>query len=186
MIITVSGPHGTGKSTYASQIARALGIRHLSAGVVFRRLAREKEISLEEFGQIALKDPSIDKLVDERTLQEADRGDVVLDGQLTGWVLKGKADLRIYLTAPETIRLERIAKRDKVSLKQAKAETSIREAVQRERYMKHYGFRVDDRSIYHLIFDTSLGSIEDTAKVLIAAARTVKNAEKLKVRTKKP
>ncbi len=184
MIITVSGPHGTGKSTYASRIATALGIRHLSAGVVFRRLAREKEISLEEFGQMALKDPSIDKLVDERTVQEAHRGNVVLDGQLTGWVLKDRADLRICLTAPETIRLQRIAKRDKISLKQAKEETRVREAVQRRRYMKHYGFRVDDRSIYHLIFDTSLGSIGDTAKVLIAAARTVKNAEKGRVRKK--
>ncbi len=186
MIITVSGPHGTGKSTYASRMASALALRHLSAGSIFRRLAREKEVSLEEFGQIALKDPAIDKLVDERTVHEADRGDVVLDGQLTGWVLKDKADLRIYLTAPETIRLERIAKRDKMSLKQAKAQTREREAVQRERYMKHYGFRVDDRSIYQLILDTSLGSIEDTAKVLIAAARTVKNAERTKVRTKKP
>ena len=161
-------------------------MRHLSAGVVFRGLAREKKISLEEFGQMALKDPSIDKLVDERTVQEADRGDVVLDGQLTGWVLRDKADLRIYLTAPESVRLERIAKRDKISLKQAKVQTRVREAVQRERYMKHYGFRVDDRSIYHLIFDTSLGSKGDTAKVLIAAARTVKNAERPKVRTKKP
>ena len=184
MIITVSGPHGTGKSTYASRIAGALGIRHLSAGVVFRRLAREKEISLEEFGHMALKDPSIDKLVDERTVQEARRGNVVLDGQLTGWVLKDRADLRIYLTAPESVRLERIARRDKISLRQAKAATRVREAVQRQRYMRHYRFRVDDRSIYHLIFDTSLGSIGDTAKVLIAAAQTVKNAERGDVKKK--
>ena len=135
---------------------------------------------------MALKDPSFDKLVDQRTVREADRGDVVLDGQLTGWVLKDKADLRIYLTAPEMIRLERIAKRDKLSLKQARVQTRVREAVQRERYMKHYGFRVDDKSIYHLIFDTSLGSIGDTARVLIEAAKTVKNSEKRKARTKKP
>lgn len=184
MIITVSGPHGTGKSTYASRIASSLGIRHLSAGLVFRRLAREKEISLEEFGQMALKDPSIDKLIDERTVQEAAKGNVVLDGQLTGWILKDTANLKIYLTAPETVRLERIARRDKMTLKEAGAQTRIREAVQRRRYLKHYGFRVDDKSIYHLVFDTSLGSIGDTAKVLIAAARIVKNAERNGARKK--
>src|SRR5437016_5639927 len=66
MIITVSGPHGTGKSTYAAQLADALRIRHVSAGAVFRRIAKEKKISLEELGEKALDDPSVDRLVDER------------------------------------------------------------------------------------------------------------------------
>src|SRR5437879_12290808 len=112
MIITVSGPHGTGKSTYAAQLADALRIRHVSAGAVFRRIAKERKISLEELGKTALEDPSVDKLVDKRTIAEADKGSVVVDGQLAGWLLKDRADLRIYLTAPEDVRLERIAKRE--------------------------------------------------------------------------
>jgi len=178
MIITVSGPHGTGKSTYAARLARALRIRHVSAGTVFRRIAKEKKISLEELGEKALEDPSIDKLVDERTIAEADKGNVVVDGQLAGWILKDRSDLRIYLTAPEDIRLERIAKRDKVTLKEAQAQTEQRESVQRERYLRHYGFQVEDRSIYHLILDTSLGSIGDTAKVLVSAALMVRRAKR--------
>lgn len=186
MIITVSGPHGTGKSTYAARLAEALRIRHVSAGILFRKLAKEKKVSLEEFGQMALKDPSIDKLVDNRTVGEAEKGNVVLDGQLTGWVLRDKADLRIYLAAPETIRLERIAKRDKVTLEEARKQTRLREAVQRKRYLRHYRFRVEDKSIYHLILDTSIGSINDTAKVLLAAALAVKKAKDHKRGTKKP
>src|SRR2546427_12886081 len=111
MIITVSGPHGTGKSTYAARLAEALRIRHVSAGGLFRRIAKEKRISLEDLGEMALEDPSIDKLVDERTMAEAEKGNVVVDGQLAGWVLKDRSDLRIYLTAPEDVRLERIARR---------------------------------------------------------------------------
>ena len=178
MIITVSGPHGTGKSTYAARLAKALLIRHVSAGTVFRRIAKEKKISLEELGEKALEDPSIDKLVDERTIAEAYKGNVVVDGQLAGWILKDRSDLRIYLTAPEDIRLERIAKRDKVTLKEAQAQTEQRESVQRERYLRHYGFQVEDRSIYHLILDTSLGSIGDTAKVLVSAALMVRRAKR--------
>src|SRR2546426_878384 len=68
MIITVSGPHGTGKSTYAARLAEALRIRHASAGALFRRIAKEKRISLEELGEMALEDPSIDKLVDDTSL----------------------------------------------------------------------------------------------------------------------
>src|SRR5215510_3330761 len=101
MIVTVSGLHGTGKSTYAAHIAKGLGLRHVSAGVLFRRIARERHVSLEVFGKEALEDPSIDRLIDEETMKEAELGDVVIDGQLAGWVLKEKSDLRIYLTAPD-------------------------------------------------------------------------------------
>lgn len=186
MIITVSGPHGTGKSTYAARLAEALHIRHVSAGALFRRIAKERKISLEELGRKALEDRSIDKLVDGRTMAEAEKGNLVIDGQLAGWVLKDRSDLRIYLTAPENVRLERIAKRDKVTLEEARVQTGQRESVQRERYSKHYGFQIEERSIYHLVLDTSLGSIEDTAKVLVTAAAMVRRARKAKRKSTKP
>lgn len=185
MIITVSGPHGTGKSTYAAHLARELELRHVSAGLLFRKLAKERHMSLEEFGQLALKDPSIDRLVDEETMEEAEKGDVVVDGLLAGWVLKEVADLRIYLTAPDNVRLERIAKRDNITPEEARKQTLHRESVQSERYRKHYGFKVEDRSIYHLVVDTSLVPEEDTAKILLTAALAVK-ARKARRDSKKP
>jgi CMP/dCMP kinase len=186
MIISVSGPHGTGKSTYASRLARDLGIRHVSAGLLFRKIARENHVSLKDLGEKALEDFSIDKLVDERTIKEAEKGNVVVDGQLAGWVIKDRADLRIYLTAPEDIRLERIAKRDKLTIEDARAQTEHRESLQRKRYLNHYGYNVEDRSIYHLVLDTSLGSIDDTARVLWDAALMVKKAKGGERRPKKP
>jgi cytidylate kinase len=163
-----------------------LRIRHVSAGALFRRIAKEKRVSLEDLGEKALEDPSIDKLVDERTVAEAKKGNVVVDGQLAGWVLKDRSDLRIYLTAPEDVRLGRIAKRDKVTLERAHVQTEQRESVQRERYSRHYGFHVEDRSIYHLVLDTSLGSIDDTAKVLVSAAIMVRRARKSQRKSTKP
>lgn len=185
MIITVSGLHGTGKSTYAAGLARELGLRHVSAGLLFRRLAEEKNLSLEEFGQLALEDPAIDRQVDEETMEEAEKGDVVVDGQLAGWVLREVADLRVCLTAPESVRMERIAKRDRVSLEEARKHTAQRESVQSERYRRHYGFKVDDQSIYHMVIDTDLLSQEDTARVLLTAALAVKS-RKHESRSKKP
>jgi CMP/dCMP kinase len=186
MIITVSGPHGTGKSTYAARLAKALSIRHVSAGVLFRKIAKERRLSLEELGKLALRDASIDRLVDERTIREAKAGDVVVDGQLAGWMLKDRADLRIYPTAPEAIRLGRIAARDKVALRAARSQTRQREAIQRERYLHHYGFQIDDASIYQLVLDTSLGSIGDIERVLIDAALMVKKTMKRQVKATKP
>ena len=186
MIVTISGPHGSGKSTYAAKLAESLSLRHVSAGLLFRKLADERRISLERFQEMAAADPSIDRLVDERTMREAERGDVVMDGQLAGWVLKEISDLRVLLTAPLVVRLERIAARDRISLEEARRQTLHREGVQAERYRKHYGFSVDDWSIYHLILDTSFGSIEDTARILLAAAVTSKNAKTGKSSEKNP
>ncbi len=185
MIITVSGPHGTGKSTYAAHLSKELGLRHVSAGFLFRKLAKERHVSLKEFGWLALKDPAIDRRVDEETRKEAEKGDVVVDGQLAGWVLKDVADLCVYLTAPENVRMERIAKRDNITVEDAWRETLRRESLQRKRYMQHYRFHVEDRSIYHLLVDTSLFPKEDTAKVLLTAALAVKAAKRGK-RSKKP
>ncbi len=131
-------------------------------------------MSLADFGQLALKDPSIDRLVDDETMREAEKGDVVIDGQLSGWVLKEIADLRIYLTAPDDVRLERIAQRDRLNLEQARRETLQREKLQTERYMIHYGLKVNDRSVYHMVMDTSLLPMEGTAKILLTAALAVK------------
>jgi len=186
LIVTVSGPHGSGKSTYAVKLAGSLGLRHVSAGMLFRKLAEERKVLLEKFQEMAAADPSIDRSVDERTMLEAEGGSVVLDGQLAGWVLKEVSDLRILLTAPLVVRLERIAARDRISLEEARRQTLHREGVQAERYRKHYGFSVDDWSIYHLILDTSFGSIEDTAKILLAAAVTAKNAKTGKSPEKNP
>jgi len=186
LIVTVSGPHGSGKSTYAAKLAVSLGLRHVSAGILFRKLADEGKISLEKFQEIAAADPSIDRSVDERTLLEAERGNVVVDGQLAGWVLKEISDLRVLLTAPLVVRLERIAARDRISLDDARSQTLHREGVQAERYRKHYGFSVDDWSIYHLILDTSFGSIEDIAKILLAAAVTAKNSKTAESSQKNP
>ncbi len=177
MIVTVSGPHGSGKSTYAAKLAGSLGLRHVSAGLMFRKLADERKISLEKFQELAAADPSIDRFVDERTMVESERGGVVVDGQLAGWVLKEISDLRVLLTAPLVVRLERIAARDHISLEEARRQTLHREGVQAERYRKHYGFSVDDWYIYQLILDTSFGAIEYTAKILLAAALTAKNAK---------
>src|SRR2546429_10017423 len=108
------------------------------------KLADERKVSLEKFQELPAADPNFDRLVNERTMAEAERGDIVVDGQLARWVLKEISDLRVLLTAPLVVRLERIAARDRVSLEEARRQTLHREGLQAERYRKHYGFSVDD------------------------------------------
>ena len=88
MVVTIGGPHGTGKSTYAKMIAKQFKLRYVSAGQLFRTLAKEKALSLEELSKEAASSPEIDRMIDERSATEAAKGDAVIEGQLAAWMAK--------------------------------------------------------------------------------------------------
>jgi CMP/dCMP kinase len=171
LVITVSGPHGSGKSTYAKVLAESLNLRYVSAGAIFRQLAKERGVNLKEFSAIAAHDPQIDTLIDERTRREADAGRVVVDAQLGAWIVKESADVKLLLFAPEEIRYKRIADRDGIPISLARDETIVREKIQKERYKKYYNIDVDDLSIYDIKVDTSLESVEATRAHVIQAVK---------------
>lgn len=166
IIITVGGLHGTGKSTYAKALSEDLGLRHTSAGDLFRTMAKTRNITLGELNDLAERDLTIDKAIDERTKEEASKGDVVLDGQLAAWMAKDKSDLNILLIAPREVRLGRIAARDGLSPEAAEKRTLEREEVEKERYKRYYGMDISDPSIYDLIVDTNLYPLEEMTKIL--------------------
>jgi cytidylate kinase len=172
-VITISGPHGTGKSTYARALAEALNLRYVSAGELFRELAKEKGMTLEEFSKKAAEDPTIDRTIDERTKAEAKKGGLVIDAQLGAWMAKDFADVKVLLVAPDKVRLRRIAERDKTTIADARKETLTRGIIQKRRYKQYYGIDVDDLSIYDLKIDTSLYPMEKTKIIIIDAVRRV-------------
>ena len=111
MLLTISGPSGSGKTTVASGLSQRLGFTHISAGEVFRELARERALSLEQLSKLAEKDPEIDQMVDTRQAELAQSHEnVIVDGRLSGWVLKG--DIAVWLKAPLEVRADRIARRE--------------------------------------------------------------------------
>jgi len=173
LVVTVSGPHGSGKSTYARALAEDLHLRYVCAGELFRDLAKQKGKSLESFSRYAANNPDIDHLIDERTRQEAQRGNVVIDAQLAAWILKDEADVKLLLVAADAVRFNRIAQRDHVTFEFAKNETLAREEIQRIRYKNYYGIDVSDLSIYDLRIDTGIHSIKVTRKNILDGVRNL-------------
>ncbi len=168
LVVTIAGPHGTGKSTYAKMIARQFKLRYVSAGQLFRDLAKEKSVALEELGKQAASSPEIDRMIDERSAAEAAKGDVVIEGQLAAWMAKDLAQVRIYLKAPDQERITRIANRDHLTYESARRQTLEREWIQRERYKRYYGIDTDDLSPYNVIIDTGNRSVESTSAELMS------------------
>ena len=166
IVVTISGLHGTGKSTYARALAREFGLRHVSAGMLFRKIASQKGCSVEELSRLAERDAGVDRIVDERTKMEAKKGSVVIDGQLAGWMAKDQANIRIFLIAPDKVRIERLARRDNVDYTEAERQTRLREEIEQKRYQKFYGVDIRDISIYDVILNTTLLSLDSNIKVL--------------------
>ena len=169
MLITVSGPPGSGKSTNAAGLADRLGVEHLSGGDIFREMAAERDMTPVEFNEFAEEDPQFDRKLDRRLRETARTSDeLVLESRLAGWLAAEHADFRFWFDAPLSVRAERIAEREEKPVDRARAETERREESERKRYRELYGIDVDDLSIYDAAYNTARWAPERFLDVLVA------------------
>lgn len=167
VLITISGPAGSGKSHCASELAKLYGVPCHSAGSIFRKMAMEKGVSPEEFSKMADNDPKIDKEIDRRTSELAKRGGLILEGRLVSFFSSTSAHkISLYLTAPFHERVKRIAEREGISLEESEAKTRTREESERQRYLALYGLDVDDLSHYDFVINTALWDKESIVVLL--------------------
>lgn len=166
LIIAISGLHGTGKSTYAKQLAHDFRLNYISAGALFREIAKEKGLTIEELTNLAEKDNDLDQRIDDRTLSWVNKGSVVIDALLAGWMTGERATIKIHMVAPDSVRLKRIAKRDKIKFQEAKNRTLKRENCEKMRFKRKYDIELDDLTIYDLVLNTSLLPIKSNMKLL--------------------
>ena len=154
LVITVSGLAGSGTTTLCRNLAKHYGFKHIYAGLIFRQMAKERGMTLEEFQKYVELHPEIDREVDRRQVEAAKECNVVIEGRLAGWMVKN-ADLKIWLDAPIMERAKRVARREGVSVEEAFVQIAEREKQNRKRYLNLYGIDIEDKSIYDLIINTA-------------------------------
>jgi cytidylate kinase len=170
MLITISGPAGSGKSTVAAGLAERLGSEHVSGGDIFRELAADRDLTPLQLNKLAEEDDSIDRDLDRRQRElAAEREDLVLESRLAGWMAGDHADFRIWLDAPLDIRAERIAGREDKPVRTAREETVERADSEALRYREYYGVDIDDLDIYDLALNTARFSPGAVLDVVITA-----------------
>ena len=174
MRITVSGLPGSGTTSLAKHLSELHGIELISAGEVFRSLAAERGMDIAEFGRIAEKDPSFDRMIDERQKEIAlAKEDIIVEGRLSAWFVP-EADLKIWLFAPLEIRVSRIQSRDTVSDPATATElTREREACEALRYQTYYGIDISDMTHYHLVLNSGLLGVEELGEIVGCTLRAI-------------
>ena len=182
IVICISGMAGCGKSTVARKLAEKYGLKYYSGGEALKALAIEFGYKSVERGWWESKeglsflrqrgrDSSFDRRIDERLLEAAKAGDVVLDSWTMPWLLKD--GFKVWLECSEKVRAERLVKRDGISFQVALRVLRDKEKRTKRIYKGLYGFDLgEDFSPFDLILDVSLLSADE---VLQAVSLVVEN-----------
>jgi len=165
-IVCISGLTGSGKNSAGEALARRTGMRLVS--LTFKNEARKRGVSLMEMQELAGKDRQIDLDFDRHLVEEASKGDCIVTTWLGPWMVKN-ADLRVWLYADERVRAQRVAKRDRMSQKEALEHVRRRDADNRERYLRYYGIDVNDHSAFDLEIDSGTHRPGEIARMIAEA-----------------
>ncbi|RLI62894.1 MAG: cytidylate kinase [Promethearchaeia archaeon] len=174
MIISIAGLHGTGKSTIAKQLAETLGYPYYSTGMIFRRLAVENGMNLEEFSKYVETHLEIDQQIDNTIIELAkEKANAVFEGQLPTYMIEQWRDFAILLTCDDDVRIRRMMARDQKDFAAQKQETLVREDSEHRRFKEMYGIDIRDSakilSTFNLILDTTQFSIDDVFEICHSA-----------------
>jgi cytidylate kinase len=179
MIITISGPPGSGKTTVGRLLAEKMKFEFISTGMVFREMAKERGVSLLKFGEMALENSDIDKELDKRIVAiSIERKKLVLEGRLAGHMLylNGVKSFKVWIDAHIHKRAERIAGREKKVIEHVREEIIAREECERERYKKIYDIDLGSLAVYDKVVDSSEMTPEQVVDEIIKSMEERSNA----------
>jgi len=176
IVICVCGMAGCGKTTAARRLAKKYGLKYLSGGDALKALATEMGYKAggagwwetpegKRFLQQRMENPDFDKRVDEKLLEWAERGNVVLDSWTMPWLLK--ESFKVWLEVSPHERAKRIAKRDGISYRKALEALKEKDEKTKTIYKNLYGFDLgEDLSPFNMVLDTNNLKASEVFRVL--------------------
>jgi CMP/dCMP kinase len=175
-VICISGMAGTGKSTLSKKLAEKYGLRYFSGGDVLKELAKHEgyDVSVQgwwespqglKFLNERVNDPKFDKTVDDKLLEYAQQGNVLLDSWTMPWLLN--EGFKIWLEASFEKRAARVAIRDGMTSDEAFGVLQEKEAHTKAIYKALYGFVLgEDFRPFDFVLDTDNLSADEVFVIL--------------------
>ncbi len=176
IVICISGMAGTGKSTLSRKLAEKYRLQYYSGGDVLKDLAKQAGYDVSVLGwwespeglkflNERVTDPKFDKTVDDRLLEYAEQGNVLLDSWTMPWLLRD--GFKIWLEASFEKRAARVAVRDGMAIVEALGVLKEKEARTKAIYKALYGFVLgEDFAPFDFVLDTDNLSANEVFEVL--------------------
>lgn len=175
-IITIAGKPGSGKSSTARGVARKLRYNHFSSGDLFRQIAKEYGISVEELNKKAETQPEIDHQVDEKLRQLGNDNELVIDSRTAfHWI---PDSYKIYLDLDPSIAAKRVynqiknkgrASQQADSIDDLYTQTLERYESENKRYNTLYNLNPGDLDRYNLVIDTSKHNLNEVISMITSS-----------------
>lgn len=165
--ITIFGLAGTGKSTTGKILKEKLGYEYISTGSIFRAMAENEGMSLNDFEQLSDTTDKYDKELDNKTKEYGENNDnFIFDSRLAWHFIPDS--FKIKLDCDFDTRTVRIAEREIKDLDKVRDETIHREDLITKRYKNYYGIEdfSNDKN-FDLVVDTKVNNAQKVVEIIM-------------------
>ncbi len=164
IVICISGMTGSGKSTVAKRMAEKYGLDYFSGGNALKILAQEEGYNSDvkgwwesteglNFLKQRMENSTFDKKIDEKLLELAAKGNVVLDSWTIPWLLN--EGFKVWLEASPQVRAQRVVIRDHINIEKALKALTEKDERTRQIYKSLYGFDLGhDLTPFNIVLST--------------------------------
>lgn len=183
-IITIAGSLGSGKSSTAKEVARILGYKHFSSGDLFRQIAAQRGLSVEEMNITAEEQRDIDHRVDSLLREMGKNEDELVIDSRMAWHWMPES-FKIFLTLDPDTAAERIytqilsggrVSEHGGSLEEVRESIARRLGSEQKRYFQLYGVDPRNPANYDLIIDTKTTQLPDVVEQVLEAYKAWRSA----------
>ena len=179
-VVTLSRQLGSLGFETAQLVAQRTGFRLVWRELINQaaRRAGAPEVALaviDELNLLGLKPSPEDMqayLNAVRTVMEelANEGDVIIVGRAGQIILANHPrTLHVRVTAPVSVRVERLAQRQGISLKAARAQVDASDRYHQSYFKRYYKLPWDGPGLYDLVINTAKLNMEDAAEIICIA-----------------
>jgi len=168
--VVISGSAAVGKTTLAHALAKEFGFKLYNGGDILKEIARQQGhvISGNDwwdsdeaigFMKERKKNPVFDKQVDEKLMNIAKKGSVIITSHTLPWL--ATESITFWISASQEKRSERMSQRDKITVTDALRIVKMRDRENKKIYKKIYGSDFGDSlEVFDFMINTEILSLD--------------------------